>query len=71
MRTGRNSANVKIGLLACLLLPTACQTTGGSLCAVSKQFRPSQASINAMSDQQVADMLAFNLKGKKLCGWKQ
>ncbi len=61
---------VKIGLLACLLLLTGCLSTGGSFCATSKPFRPSQATISAMSDQEVADMLAFNLKGKKLCGWK-
>ncbi|PSH68501.1 hypothetical protein CU102_12035 [Phyllobacterium brassicacearum] len=61
---------VKIALIASLMILTACQTIGGSFCSISKPFRPSQATIDAMSDQEVADMLAFNLKGKKLCGWK-
>ena len=62
---------VKIGLLACLLLlPRPARQLVGHSALYLEPFRPSQATINAMSDQEVADMLAFNLKGKKLCGWK-
>lgn len=58
-----------IVLIAVLAL-TACQTPQGGFCAVSSPIRLSQASIDALSDQEVADLLARNLLGQKLCGWK-
>jgi len=49
---------------------SGCATTKGSFCAIAKPLRPSEATIAAMSDAEVADMLAHNEKGAKLCGWK-
>lgn len=61
---------VKIATLAVLLFLAACQTTGGTFCDIAKPQRLSEATIAAMSDQEVEDALAHNLKGEKLCGWK-
>jgi hypothetical protein len=56
--------------LASLLFLAACQSTGGSFCAVENPIRPTQAEIAAMGDATVAAILAHNEKGKKLCGWR-
>lgn len=53
-----------------LILLVSCQTTSGTFCDIARPQRPSAAEIEAMSDARVADVLAHNLKGKKLCGWK-
>jgi len=57
-------------ILTSLLFLAACQTTGGTFCAVSKPIRPTAAEIQTMSDETVAAILSQNLKGQKLCGWK-
>jgi len=57
-------------ILSALILLTACATTKGSFCAIDKPLRPSAASIDAMTDAQVKDLVAHNRKGEKLCGWK-
>jgi len=56
--------------LAGLLFLAACETTGGTFCAVSKPIRPTAAEVATMSDETVSTILAHNLKGAKLCGWK-
>jgi hypothetical protein len=58
--------------LAALLALAACTTTpSGSFCDLATdKNRPSQAEIDAMSDERRAEVLAFYLKGQKLCGWK-
>jgi hypothetical protein len=54
----------------CSLL-VGCQTTSkGSFCQIAKAHRPSQAAIDALTDDQVRDLLAHNRKGAALCGWK-
>ncbi len=53
-----------------LLTLAGCATEGGSFCAVAKPNRFSEAAISAMTDNEVADALAHNRKGEKLCGWK-
>jgi hypothetical protein len=55
--------------LASLLFLSACQSTGGSFCAIENPIRPTQAEIAVMGDATVAAILAHNLTGKKLCGW--
>lgn len=57
-------------ILAAVLALAACTTTGGSFCQVSKPIRLSEQAIAALSDSEVADILAANAKGEKLCGWK-
>lgn len=59
-------------LIACaaLLALVACTTPAGSFCVIAKPQRPSAAEIAAMSDACVAEVLAHNLKGRKLCGWR-
>ena len=59
-------------LIACatLLALVACTTPAGSFCAIAKPQRPSAAEIAAMSDARVAEVLAHNIKGRKLCGWR-
>lgn len=49
---------------------SACTTTGGSFCAIAKPIRPSAQTIAAMTDAEVAAVLAHNRKLQKLCGVK-
>lgn len=61
-----------LGLAAfvALLVASGCQTvTTSGFCDIARPQRPSQAEIDAMSDARVAEVLAFNEKGRKLCGW--
>lgn len=60
----------KVILIASLLLLIACKTTGGSFCAVSQPIRPSASTIAHLSDAEVAQILAHNKKGERLCRWK-
>lgn len=57
-------------LLVTTFVVTACTTTGGSFCDISKPIRLSPATIAQMSDAEVENVLAHNEKGEKLCGWK-
>jgi len=62
---------VKALALASLLVLTACQTTTrGSFCDIASPVRLSDTAVDALSDVEVAKILAYNLKGAKLCGWK-
>ena len=62
---------VKVLILSLALLAAGCSTTArGSFCQVAEPFRPSQATIAAMTDAEVAAALAHNRKGQKLCGWR-
>ena len=60
----------KIAALAVFMLLAACATTGGTFCDIARPIRLSDQAIAAMSDQEVGDALAHNLKGAKLCRWK-
>jgi len=62
---------VKAISLALLIALAGCQTTGGTFCAISSPIRLSAASVAALSDSEVKDILAHNRKGAKLCGWKE
>lgn len=53
-----------------LVALVGCQTASGSFCDIAKPQRPSPAEIAAMSDARVAAVLAHNIKGQKLCGWR-
>lgn len=61
---------VKTLTLATLLALVACQTTGGSFCDIAKPLRPSKETVAALTDAEVAALLAHNRKGQKLCGWR-
>lgn len=61
---------VKVLALASLLALAACQTSGGSFCAVEHPIRPTKTEIAALSDASVAEILAHNEKGQRLCGWR-
>lgn len=61
---------VKVLALALILAIVGCQSTKGSFCAIAKPQRPSQATIEAMTDAEVAQALAALEKGQKLCGWR-
>jgi hypothetical protein len=60
----------KVAVLALVMLATACATTNGTFCDIARPIRLSDQAVTAMSDQEVGDALAHNLKGAKLCGWK-
>lgn len=61
---------LRISMLSALLFVAGCPAATGSFCAISKPIRPSEATIAAMSDSEVSEVLAHNEKGAKLCGWK-
>ena len=61
---------VKMLSILGLLFLSACQTSSGSFCDIAKPQRPSAATFAVMTDAEVSAMLAHNLKGAKLCGWK-
>jgi hypothetical protein len=61
---------VKALMLLVLLMLAGCTTTGGTFCDVAKPMRPSQAALDAMDGQEVADMLRHNLAGQRMCGWR-
>jgi len=60
----------KVTVIAAALLLAACTTPRGSYCDVAKPVRLSPAAVDALSDAEVAAVLAENRKGAKLCGWK-
>lgn len=62
---------VKILALAALLAVAGCVTKGGSFCDIARPIRLSPATIDAMTDAEVEEALAHDLKGQRLCGWKQ
>lgn len=50
---------------------SGCQTQPkGTFCAVASPIRPSQETIDRLSDAEVAALLAHNKRGGKLCGWQ-
>lgn len=60
----------KVAALLLLALLASCQTAKGTFCDIAKPIRLSSAVIDAMSDAEVDQLLAFNRKGEKLCGWR-
>ncbi|MCA0000974.1 MULTISPECIES: hypothetical protein [unclassified Mesorhizobium] len=56
--------------LALLIALAGCATTKGSFCALESPTRLSAAAIVALSDAEARGILAHNLTGQKLCGWK-
>lgn len=55
-------------MLATILAISACQTTRGSYCEITKPIRLSDAAVDALSDAEVARVLTHNETHKKLCG---
>lgn len=49
---------------------TGCTTTKGTFCQIAEPVRLSDTAIDALSDAEVEKLLARNLKGAKLCGWR-
>jgi hypothetical protein len=60
----------KIAAFVLALLVAACTTASGTFCDVARPIRLSDQAIAAMSDQEVGEALAYDLKGQRLCGWK-
>lgn len=61
---------VKVLALLSLLALAACQTASGDFCDLNHPRRLSPATVDAMTDAEVNEALAFNLTGQKLCGWR-
>ena len=57
-------------LILFTLLLAGCTTTRGSFCDIEHPTRLSPATIDAMTETEVAAALAHNRKGAALCGWK-
>lgn len=53
-----------------LIAIAGCTSPRGSFCAVSDPIRLSSQAIDAMSDDEVKDVLAHNRLGQRLCGWR-
>ena len=60
----------KILACAALLALVACTTAKGSFCAVEHPIRLSKATVAALTDAEVKDILEHNERGQRLCGWK-
>jgi hypothetical protein len=55
--------------IAALVALAACTTTPkGSFCSIAEPIRP--ANVDVLTDAEVTQILAHNLKGQKLCNWK-
>lgn len=61
---------VRALFLASMLALAACQTPGGTFCDIASPIRLTDATIDAMTDEEVKDALAHNARGAALCGWK-
>jgi len=62
---------VKVLALSVALSLIGCQTAPkGTFCAIASAQRPSQATIDAMTDEEITALLRHNARGGKLCGWK-
>ena len=61
---------VKALTLAALLALAGCQTAKGTFCDIAKPIRLAPEQVDQLTDDQVAQLLAHNTKGAKLCGWK-
>ncbi|MER9533028.1 hypothetical protein NKI89_24925 [Mesorhizobium sp. M0309] len=57
-------------MLALLIAFAGCTTAKGSFCAVSSPLRLTAKAVDALSDAEARALLAHNLKGERLCGWK-
>jgi hypothetical protein len=57
-------------ILITLLLAGCVSAPRGSFCDVEHPWRLSPATVDAMTDTEVAAALAHNRKGAALCGWK-
>ncbi|MDW6020224.1 hypothetical protein SAZ10_00445 [Mesorhizobium sp. BAC0120] len=56
--------------LVTLIVVAGCSPTArGSFCDIARPIRLSGATIDAMTDQEVAAALAHNRKGAALCSW--
>jgi len=62
---------VKVLALSLLLAVAGCQTSKGTFCAIASPIRPSQETIDKLTDAEVAALLRYNEKGGKLCGWRK
>ena len=61
----------KIIALSLILAIAGCQTVPrAQYCQIAKPQRPSQATIDAMTDAEVAQALSALEKGEELCGWR-
>jgi phytoene dehydrogenase-like protein len=55
--------------VAAILMTSACTTAPkGSFCSIASAIRP--ANVDVLTDAEVTQILAHNLKGQKLCNWK-
>lgn len=75
--TPRNLAQVGRGIVSgvCLLAIAGCATTAPrpeplTWCDLNQPFRPTQATLAVMTQAEVDEGLAHNLRGQRLCGWR-
>jgi len=61
---------VKALTLAALLTLAGCQTAKGTFCDIAKPIRLAPEQVDQLTDDQVAQLLAHNTKGQRLCGWR-
>lgn len=61
---------VKALTLAALVALAGCQTSKGTFCDIAKPIRLAPEQVDQLTDTQVAELLAHNTKGQRLCGWR-
>lgn len=59
----------KIAALALLAVLAACANPRGSFCDLAAPIRLTDEQIATLTDEQVAQFLGQNERGRALCGW--
>jgi hypothetical protein len=59
----------KIAAVAMLAVLAACANPRGSFCDLAAPIRLSDEQIATLTDEQVAQFLGQNERGRVLCGW--
>lgn len=69
MEEEMSGLRVLIFVLIAGTLGACAATSGGTFCDNARPQRFTDATVAAMSDAELNDALAHNLKGQRLCGW--
>lgn len=57
-------------IIGFLVVLSACTTTKGSFCQIAKPIRLTADTVDHLTDEEVAALLAHNTKLQRLCGVK-
>lgn len=58
-------------LFAVVTILAGCQSASGTFCAIAKPIHLTPQTVDAMTDAEVAAVLAHDERGERLCGWNR